>query len=536
MILNFLRVLKKPWQAINSDKHFLRHAKSLFNNDPIDGVIITDHKRHIIYINKAFTIHTGYSEREALGKTPKFLQGELTDKDSVKALQLAIEKQEPISIDLCNYRKDGSTFWNSFTITPYFNSLGHLIYWVGIQRNITDLKNVQQNLLAEKNKAEQLALTKSQFLANMSHEIRTPMNGVINLSSLAQECNNLEEMKQYLRQINTASSHLMTILNDILELSKIEANGFSLQNRPFVFKDLLDSILLLFPNDIQNFTLNCNCPCIKNKSYSLIGDDLRLKQILLNLLSNAFKFTPIGRVTLEIAYSDCSSTDKNINRLKFSIHDTGIGISEAKISQLFHRFSQADNTITRRFGGTGLGLVISQKLVQSMGGEIKVESKLGQGSTFSFELDFESTQDYDKTIVDSQLINIDDNLLSTKRVLLVEDDSMNQIVAKLFLNKLNIKDIEIAENGAIAIELMTSKKFDVVLMDIQMPIMDGLQATQLLRKTHNINELPIIGMSAGVLMHEKEACLEVGMNSFIAKPIIFECLKNELVNVLVQIK
>ena len=516
-------------------KHFLSHAMLLFKNNHTESVIITDSERYILFTNEVFTNSTGYSANEVLGKTPKFLQGILTDKDSSKKLNTAIQNKESITIELINYRKNGSPFWNSFSITPYFNPLGKLLYWIGIQRNITQQRQLEQELLEAKNKAEQLAFTKSQFLANMSHEIRTPMNSILGFSELSQESNDLSEIKQYLANINRASSHLMAILNDILDLSKIQAEGFTLNKKPFYLKNLLDSIQLLYPTTGRNFTLEANCNLNNPSLPFLIGDELRLKQVLINLLNNAFKFSPHGSVKLIV---DCEKTNVSGTRfiqLKFAIVDTGIGISEEQLKSIFKRFTQADSSISRNFGGTGLGLAISQQLIQSMGGEIQVQSTLGKGSTFSFELPLEISNDAIKnpslnTDIE-QLTLYDNSVFPNKRILVVDDDKMSQVVTKLMLKKLDF-GFEVAENGAIAIDLINKKRFDLVLMDIQMPIMNGLQATHNIRKSHTEQDLPIIGMSAGILLHDQMVCFNAGMNSFLLKPLDFESLKNELVKLL----
>jgi CheY-like chemotaxis protein len=357
------------------------------------------------------------------------------------------------------------------------------------------------------------------------------MNGVIGLSALALDCTNLEEIKPFLQRINQSSVSLMAILNDILDLSKIQEQGFSLDNRTFMLDDLITPLNDLFNLTAQQSGVSYSMLCDQHIPPYLWGDELRLRQVLVNLLGNAFKFTAQGEVRLAISVIESSSLPATNVRLRFCVSDTGVGLSAEQVKLIFDRFTQADTSVTRSFGGTGLGLTISQELVLAMGGVIQVQSSLGQGAVFFFELDFKR-MDNPAGLVTNNVIEISaHNVLQGKRVLMVEDDSINQLVTGLLLKKIGV-EYDIAQNGEIALECIKNKAYDLILMDVQMPVMDGIEATQQLRQLDDYKALPIIAMSAGVMLEEKQACTNAGMNGFVAKPTTIEQLTKELLRLL----
>lgn len=412
-----------------------------------------------------------------------------------------------------------------------FDSAGKPLRMTGTNWDITELKQSQQALQRAKEVAESLAQSKSEFLANMSHEIRTPMNAVIGLSELALDSTDPAEKQSHLQQINDSSRSLMGILNDILDLSKIEAHQLSVEKIQFNLTELLDSIQRIFTLSAAGCDIEFNVVRDADIHQLLLGDPLRLRQILTNLLGNAFKFTQKGRVTLNVSKIE-NTTDSTT--LRFSVKDNGIGMSDGQVSTLFQPFSQADSSISRRFGGTGLGLTISRNLAQLMGGDIKVESQAGAGSTFSVELTFSKVQVSDPQRRQSdkappELREIA-HALRGKHVLLTEDNRINQLVASKMLEKIGLL-VDIANNGEEAIQRLQEKTYDIVLMDIQMPVMDGLEATRLIRQDARFTNLPIVAMSAGVTLDEKSACDKAGMTGFVAKPIN----SSELINKLIEL-
>ena len=372
-------------------------------------------------------------------------------------------------------------------------------------------------------RAEVAVKVKAEFLANMSHEIRTPMNAIIGLSLLGMDAP-IDKQYGYLRNISMASESLLAILNDILDLSKIESGNVKLELDYFNLKDVIENITILFTQEVQRKALTFNIVQPSNFNVLLKGDSLRLKQILINLINNSIKFTQKGFVNLDVSL--ISQNEKGM-QLKFTIKDSGIGMNEEQQKLLFQYFSQADASISRRFGGSGLGLVISQKFVEMMGGKITCKSQLNSGSEFLFTLFFE-TKNSDKTSETSisspvkktlsQLIAEVAESLENVHVLLVEDTPLNQLVASQFLRNAKLY-VTVADNGQEALRLLENNTFDLILMDVQMPVMDGFEATKIIRDNPKFKHLPIIAMSAGVTLDEQEKCQQVGMSDFIAKPI-----------------
>ena len=372
-------------------------------------------------------------------------------------------------------------------------------------------------------KAEVAVKVKAEFLANMSHEIRTPMNAIIGLSLLGMNAP-IDKQHHYLRNISGASESLLAILNDILDFSKIESGNVKLELDYFNLDEVIENIAMLFTEEVRRKALTFTIIQPSNLNVLLKGDALRLKQILINLINNSAKFTHKGFVNLDVSL--ISQHEKEI-QLQFSVKDSGIGMNEEQQKMLFQSFSQADTSITRRFGGSGLGLVISQKFVELMGGKITCKSTPDLGSEFFFTLSFEiatSGKISETSIPSSAKKTLLQRLaeaaesLENVRVLLVEDTPLNQQVASEFLRNAKLH-VTVADNGKEALAVLEQNVFDVILMDVQMPVMDGFEATKIIRENSQFAHLPIIAMSAGVTLDEQEKCHHVGMSDFIAKPI-----------------
>jgi signal transduction histidine kinase/CheY-like chemotaxis protein len=386
-------------------------------------------------------------------------------------------------------------------------------------------------------KAEVAVKVKAEFLANMSHEIRTPMNAIIGLSLLGMNAP-IDKQHHYLRNISSASESLLAILNDILDFSKIESGNVKLELEYFNLEEVIENIAMLFTEEVRRKALTFTIIQPSNLNVLLKGDALRLKQILINLINNSAKFTHKGFVNLNV--SVISQHEKEI-QLQFSVKDSGIGMNEEQQKMLFQSFSQADTSITRRFGGSGLGLVISQKFVEMMGGKITCKSAPDLGSEFFFTLSFEiatsgkgsetSISSPTKKTLLQRLAEAAESLENV-RVLLVEDTPLNQQVASEFLRNAKLH-VTVADNGKEALALLEHNRFDVILMDVQMPVMDGFEATKIIREHFQFVHLPIIAMSAGVTLDEQEKCHHVGMTDFIAKPInpvqMLEKIKQHLI-------
>ena len=377
-------------------------------------------------------------------------------------------------------------------------------------KTLSETNNALNKSLAE---AKQATQTKSLFLANMSHEIRTPMNAIMGLSHLGQLETNPNAQKEHFRNIELSANNLLTIINDILDFSKIEAGKLVIETIPFDLSNLINSIHTVYKLQAEKANVRLTMQQELEHPY-LMGDPTRINQILINLLSNAIKFSAEQEVDLAIS---SQSLGDNLHNIQFIIRDTGIGMSEDTLAHLFEEFSQADKGTTRKYGGTGLGLSITKKLVDLMKGEISVTSAKGKGSTFTVSLPMTLASKDDIKQSNEQLLSESCiQGVAGSKVLIVEDNFINQEVVKGLLDRVKIHH-ETAENGQRATELIETSSFDLVLMDIQMPVMDGYQATQKIREA-GFN-IPIIALSANAMTEDRKQSLKAGMNDHLAKPI-----------------
>jgi signal transduction histidine kinase/ActR/RegA family two-component response regulator len=391
---------------------------------------------------------------------------------------------------------------------------------------LIESQQLNQQLALSQNKAEKATKAKSMFLANMSHEIRTPMNGVVGMLSLLSNTSLTDEQREYISLVNSSSESLLTLINSILDYSKIESGKLEIENIHFNITDVINEVIVMMGALAENKSLVLTIKSISLSQKTVIGDPTRLKQILINLISNAIKFTQKGSIELDVRL-----VEVNKEQLNFSckVSDTGIGLSDEQLKNIFSPFSQADNSTTRKYGGTGLGLTIVKQLCELMNGDIHVESILNTGSYFSFNLIYRKPEhDYAETSDNSALI--ENTNLSFKRILLVEDNRINQIVATKILTKLNLT-ADIAANGIEAIDKLNSASYDLILMDCQMPEMDGYETTKAIREGKagiEHQNIAIIAMTANAMKGDKEKCLNAGMNDYLAKPIAVNTLHQKL--------
>jgi signal transduction histidine kinase/CheY-like chemotaxis protein len=384
---------------------------------------------------------------------------------------------------------------------------------------LNKIESDNHRLVLAKEEALESVKAKDEFLAKMSHEIRTPLNAIIGLSNLLNQSPLTEDQAFYLNNIRSSSNNLLAIINEILDFSKIQAGKLTIEHIDFDFHDFLTNFRssARFSTDTKDLTLVWLVP--NNLPNWIKGDPVRLNQVLLNLLSNAIKFTEEGEITVKI--QEIERSPKNI-KLRFSIQDTGIGIPELKLKDIFESFNQASNATTRKYGGTGLGLTISRQLVELQHGQIWVESTEGVGSHFYFDMHFPITKPLEANVgVKMSQETITERLMELKiQALLVEDNKMNRLLARKILENCGIHVIE-AESGRTAIHLLRHENIDLILMDLHMPDMDGYSTTQYIRANFEIpkKDTPIIALTAAATKGEVEKCFQIGMNEFVSKPI-----------------
>lgn len=413
-------------------------------------------------------------------------------------------------------RQEHETIWIHGKMKYEYHTSGKLIRRCGVVQDITRRKLSEELLRQAMEAAETANEAKSMFLANMSHELRTPLNGILGMAQLL-EMDLQGEQKEMAAMINTCGNNLITIINDILDLSKIEAGKVILSQEKFVINDLVVEINHLIQSLAKQKGLEYNFHVDKEiRNQVIIGDSGRLKQVLLNLLGNAIKFTKCGQISLLVK---TGRVFEDKLQLFFSITDTGMGISEDKVGQLFTSFMQVDNSYAKQFEGTGLGLAISKQLVSMMEGELSVESKLGVGSNFTFSTIFKLKTDVKET---TEIENVHDIQMSSEiiKVLLVEDDYISTVFVKRLLDRKNIT-LKISTNGKQALEILERESFHIIFMDVQMPDMDGYETTKMIRDSEKAlhKHTPIVAITAYVLLGDREKCLEAGMDDYLEKPL-----------------
>lgn len=404
-----------------------------------------------------------------------------------------------------------STYYNKWILISAY--MPEPDYIVTVLTDITRIKQTENKLIAAKDAAEAANKAKSEFLANMSHEIRTPINGMVGMVDLTLMTELNEEQKENLITAKACASQLLNIINDILDFSKMEAGKLSIENISFDIRELIEEVIKTHNRKVEEKGLDLKYSFSSSIPRTLIGDPYRIRQVLNNLIGNAIKFTQSGGICVEV--ERLSANDNEVT-LKFSIVDTGIGISKEDINSLFKSFSQIESSFTKKFGGTGLGLAISKNLVEMMGGEIKVESIKDVGSTFYFILKFQvgTTNNTDKLLL-SQI----EKSIKPLRILLAEDDPVNQKVILKFLKEQG-HDVMTADNGEIVLDLFKKSDFDVILMDIQMPNMNGIEATHRIRQMDDTKKhIPIVAVTAYALYGDREKFLNLGFDEYVTKPI-----------------
>jgi PAS domain S-box-containing protein len=441
--------------------------------------------------------------------------------------------------------RDGKLTEVLFNGSVYKDESGKVLGVVVVARDITDHNRIESELkdakvfaeratktaeeaksIAEKaaNIAEDAVKSKQQFLSNMSHEIRTPMNAIIGFTKVLLKTDLSEKQKEYLNAIKMSGDALTVLINDILDLAKVDAGKMTFEQTPFKMAASISAMVHLFETKIQEKNLQLIKNFDANIPKILVGDPVRLHQIILNLVSNAVKFTSKGKITMS---AQLVNEDEEKAIIEFSVSDTGIGIGTGKIEHIFENFQQASSETSRLYGGTGLGLAIAKQLVESQGGTISVKSRVGKGSTFSFILPFLKSKTEAKISAEITEINVE---AKNKKVLVVEDIALNQLLMKTLLDDFGF-ELDIAGNGKIAIEKLQNNSFDIILMDLHMPEMNGFEATEFIRKKMN-SKIPIIALTADVTTADLQKCTAVGMNDYISKPLDEKLLYSKIIDLL----
>jgi PAS domain S-box-containing protein len=485
-------------------------------------VSVADRAGRIIDVNEAFCSVSGFERSELLGQNHRIVNSGHHPQEFWTEMWRTISSGQSWRAEVCNRGKDGTLYWVDSVIAPFLDAQHRVEKYVSIRTDITDRKHTEMELQrtlsllrTAMHEAEQANDSKSRFLANMSHEIRTPMNAVIGLSHLLEKTSLDADQRGMLKRVLVAGKALLSLINDVLDFSKIEAGEMSLERMPVDINEIARDVSALIELSACDKGVSYVLTEDPSGPHLLEGDRTRLHQVLLNLLSNAVKFTDTGEVRLTLRHTPVSVDFMDVT---MEVHDTGIGINEAAKARLFSPFVQADASTTRRYGGTGLGLSIVKQLVEMMGGRVDVDSAVGRGSRFTVSLRLPRLaaqpvpSPWESHMPDS------DRLAGT-RLLVVDDNEVNREVAARVLRSEGA-EIEVASDGRRALDILTarSQDFHAVLMDVNMPVLDGLDATRQIRGPLGLGELPVIGLTAGVSSSERSRALAAGMNAIIGKP------------------
>ena len=464
------------------------------------------------YMSPVVEIVLGYKPEQLVGKKYFYDILNQRQRERVKREAFEIIKQHR---SLTNFEKvvdraDGTELWVATNCKPLFDEDGNLRGYMGSDTDISVQKQMQQKMEEAIQIAENSAKAKETFLTNMSHEIRTPLNVIIGMiREIGKEALTANQ-KIYLKHAESSSFHLLSIVNNVLDMSKIEAGEFKLDIKDFSLSAVLSNVKSILSSRANGKKIDFKVECSDNIAKALRGDSLRLSQVLINLLGNSIKFTDKGSVVLKV---NLLSDNSEIQKVSFEVADTGIGMSEEYLKRIFKKFTQEYDASNRAYEGTGLGMSISKQIIEMMGGQIAINSKKGQGTNISFSIDFPVGIEENLIVIDKNTRSYD---ISGTRVLLVEDNEMNRFIARQSLLQAKCILTE-AINGKEAIDILRTKQFDLILMDIQMPEMDGVEATKIIREELNL-KTAIIALTANAFKHDMDLYMSIGMDDYLIKP------------------
>ncbi|MEE1899470.1 ATP-binding protein [Flavobacterium rakeshii] len=517
------RMAKKELESVNRELESYKTAL-----DETSGILIFDKEGIITFVNETTCDYSGYTKDELIGTHIKETNTGYNKESIYTSLWNTVSAGYVWKNEIESITKDGKPYWMEVVVVPFLDKSGHPFKYVEIANDITERKAVENELIKAKEVAEKAIFVKDSFMANMSHEIRTPMNAIIGFTDLLARTDLSDKQREFVTNVQTAGDNLLLIINDILDLSKIESGKLVIEHSKFNLKSALKHVYDLLKVKAEQSGLEFNLFLDANMPETVVGDKGRINQILMNLAGNAIKFTEEGDVTISVKKID--ETEAGC-KLRFSIKDTGIGIEKDKLEAIFDRFTQAEESTTRRFGGTGLGLNIVKQLVELMDGEIGVNSKPGRGSEFYFILDFEKAG-VDEEIKEQEAEKKPSDSLGKLSVLLCEDNFLNQHLAKNIVKGFGF-DIDIANNGQEGLDMLEKKKYDLILMDLQMPVKDGYQTTTYIRSELK-SSIPIIAITAHSLIGEQQKCFDLGMDAYVSKPFKQEELLDKIREVIVK--
>ncbi len=491
---------------------FIREAKfkGIIDNFHL-GLLEVAPDGRIIRANESFCEMSGFSSEELKGQDGGDLLLDSEEKELMTARNTGRTEGKEDVYELRVFNKNKETRYWLVSAAPLLGDDGEVHGSIGIHWDITEMKQLEFELKGARHKAEESSKAKAMFLANMSHEIRTPLNGIVGMAEQLAQSQLDADQRYFVDIMRSASSTLLSIINDVLDISKIESGKFSIETTPFNLNETIRRTLSIFGEKAKQTNVSLDIELMDDRGIMHLGDPHRLSQVLFNIVGNAMKFTQAGyvRVTSHLARGE-----NDICLVSFSIEDTGVGMDMAYLTKVFEAFTQEDASVTRKFGGSGLGLSIARNIVHIMGGTLEIESEKGKGTRVNIRIPMRISNEKTK----QDIVEITDLQKSLKglRILAVEDNELNRMVLQVILKKCEVV-LTIAHNGQEAIDLIQQQEFDLVLMDVQMPIVDGLEATKYIR-----NELkmiiPIIGLSANAMREEVEICKQAGMNDYLVKP------------------